>query len=164
MLTKLINNILGPWLSKVLGGVALGALIFSGVLWLQLSHTKSELGSAKEVIQGLEGWQGQMVTAIGLASGSKVTTTTAQAQVQALGQSLASVKGKLDVQNKAVDQLGEEKRRAEEAAAREAKARAAAISKADSLSKDLKERAGTAAADMEAEVRRAQDTVYEAGL
>ena len=72
-----------PLLSKVLGGALVGALIFSGVQTLRLSWSESALSSAKEVIQRLEGWQGQMVQTVGLASGNKgVTPKTAQAQVQ----------------------------------------------------------------------------------
>jgi hypothetical protein len=156
-----------PLLSKVLGGALAGALIFSGVQTARLGNAKAELLSAKEVIQHLEGWQGDMVTAIRLASGSdKVTKATAQVQVQAMGNSLVALHNSLKSSNDAVERLGEDKRRAEEAAAREAKARAAAIATADKLRDQLRVRAQApvSADQMEAEVRRAQDTLYEAGL
>lgn len=155
-----------PW-TKVLGASLAGALIFSGYLYVTKSWVEGELSSAKEVIQRLEGWQGDMVSTIRLASGNdKVTKETALAQVQALGDSLSTLNGALKLSNDAVDRLSEETRRAEEAAAREAKARAAAILTAEKLRDELNLRAGSpvSADEMEAEVRRAQDAAYEAGL
>ena len=92
--------------SKVLGGALAGALIFSGIQTLRLSWSEQALSSAKEVIQRLEGWQGQMVQAIGLASGNQsVTADTAQAQVQAMGTSLTTLANALKTSNDAVDRL-----------------------------------------------------------
>lgn len=162
-----LPNFVTPLWTKVLGGALAGALIFSGVQTVRLSFKDGELNSAKEVIQRLEGWQGGMVQTIRLATGNdKVTEKTAQAQVQAMGTSLVTLHNALKTSNDAVDRLAEDKRRAEEAAAREAKARAAAIAQAEKLSKELKARAGAPVPvdQMEAEVRRAQDTLYEAGL
>lgn len=152
--------------TKVLGGALAGSLIISGVLGGLYAWKCSELTSAKEVIQRLEGWQGSMVTTVSLASGSKVTVETAQAQVQALGTSLASTKAELGKQNRAVEQLGEEKRAAEAAAAREAKARAAAIQSAQDLAKQLLDQSQSPVSSdkTDAEVRRTQDQLYEAGL
>jgi cysteinyl-tRNA synthetase len=153
--------------TKVLGGALAGALILSGVQTARLSWTKSELHSAKEVIQRLEGWQGGMVQAIRLASGNaKVTEKTAQAQVQAMGTSLVSLHNALKTSNDAVDRLAEDKRRADEVAAREAKARAAAIRTAEQLRDQLRVQAQkpVAPADVEAEIRRTQDELFEAGL
>lgn len=163
----MIKQLTTPLVSKVLGGALAGALIFSGVQTVRLGWVQSELSSAKEVIQRLEGWQGEMVTAIRLASGNDtVTAKQAQAQVQAMGTSLVTLHSSLKTSNDAVDRLAEDKRRAEAAAAREAKARAAAIAQAEKLAAQLKSRASApvSADQMEAEVRRAQDTVYEAGL
>jgi len=108
-----------------------------------------------------------MVQSIGLASGNQaVTAETAQAQVQAMGTSLVTLHNALRTSNDAVDRLAEETRRAREAAAREATARAAAIATAERLRVQLQERALTPVdpSEMEAEVRRAQDATYEAGL
>lgn len=164
MLSKLAGVSL---VSKVLGGALAGALVFSGVQTARLSWKTSELNSAKEVIQGLTTWQGEMVTTIRLASGSPGTTkNTAKAQVQAMGTSLVTLHNALKTSNDAVDRLAEDKRRAEAVAAREAKARAAAIAAADKLKKELRDRAQAPVApdQMEAEVRRTQDALYEAGL
>jgi hypothetical protein len=156
-----------PSLSKVLGGALVGALIFSGVQTVRLSLANSALGSAKEVILRLTDWQAGMVHTVQLASGSpRVTADTAQAQVQAMGNSLQTLHGALKESNDAVDRLAEETRRAREVAAREAKARAAAIRTAEQLRDQLRERAVAPVPvdQMEAEVRRAQDATYEAGL
>jgi hypothetical protein len=149
----------------VLGGALVGALIFSGVQSLRLTWKSNELSSAKEVIQHLEGWQGGMVQAVRLASGNNsVTKDTAQAQVQAIGADLATLHNALKTSNDAVDRLAEEKKSAEEAAAREAKTRAAAIRDAEKLRDQL--RAGAthpvSQADIDKEVRRTQDQLYEA--
>jgi hypothetical protein len=159
-------NIFSVLTSKIFGGALVGALIFSGVQTIRLEMTQSALGSAKEVIQRLSGWQGSMVQAVSLASGTQVTPDTAQAQVQAMGTSLQTLHTALKSSNDAVDRLAEQKRVAEEAAAREAKARAAAIAKANDLAKQLRLSAAAPVApdEMEAEVRRAQDLSYEAGL
>ena len=152
--------------TKVLGGALAGSLIISGVLGGLYAWKSSELNSAKEVIQRLEGWQGSMVTTISLASGSKVTVDSAHAQVQALGVSLASAKTEIGRQNQSIAQLGEEKRAAEAAAAREAKARAAAIQSAQELAKQLLDQSQSPVSSdqTDAEVRRTQDQLYEAGL
>lgn len=153
--------------SKVLGGALVGALIFSGVQSARLSWRTSELNRAKEVIQGLTTWQGEMVTTVRLASGSPGTTkNTAKAQVQAMGISLATLHSALRSSNDAIDRLAEDRRRAEEAAAREAKARAAAIAVAEKLKQQLRNRAVAPVSpdQMEAEVRRTQDALFEAGL
>lgn len=154
-------------LNKILGGALAGSLILSGILGVLLVTTRADLSGAKEVIRSLEGWQDQMVSAIGLASGNpKVTKDTAQAQVQSMGQSLIELHNALQISNNAVDRLAELRRMAEETAAREAKARAAAIRTAEGLRDELTSRSTepVAPADMEAEVRRAQDAAYEAGL
>lgn len=159
--------ILKPIITKVLGGALAGSLILAGIQTLRLSWSNSALSSAKEVIQRLEGWQGQMVQSIGLASGNHaVTKDTAQAQVQTMGTALTTLTNALKSSNDAVDRLAEDKRRADETAAREAQARAAAIATAEKLRDQLNERATkpVSADQMEAEVRRAQDAAYEAGL
>lgn len=155
-----------PW-TKVLGASLVGALILSGHLYLSKSWIEADLTNAKEVIKRLEGWQGGMVQTIRLASGNdKVTKDTAQAQVQTMGDSLSTLVGALKTSNDAVDRLSEQTRRAEEVAAREAEARAAAIHTAEQLREELANRASAPVSprDMEAEVRRAQDAAYEAGL
>lgn len=159
--------ILTPLKVKLLGGLLAGSLLISGGLGIALGIKGRELNSAKEVIQRLEGWQGGMVTAIRLASGNdQVTKDTAQAQVQAMGTSLITLHNALKTSNDAVDRLAEDKRRADEAAAREGKLRAAAIATAERLQKQLNQRAQAPVSpdEMEAEVRRAQDAQYEAGL
>lgn len=152
--------------TKVLGGALAGSLLLSGVLGVELHMARGELNSAKEVIQRLEGWQGGVVQSIRLATGNpKVTNDTAQAQVQAMGTSLVSLNNALKSSNDAVDRLGEEKRAADLAAAREAKARAAAIATAERLSAQMKAGASkpVTQSEIEAEVRRTQTELYEAG-
>lgn len=160
-----MTNPFSTLFTKVLGGALVGAAIFSGVQTLRLSHAKSELNGTKEVIQRLEGWQGGVVQAIRLASGNpQVTNETAQAQVQAMGTSLVDLHNALKTSNDAVDRLAGEKRAADEAAAREAKARAAAIATAEKLSAQLKKGAlkPVTQSEIEAEIRRTQDELYEA--
>lgn len=151
-------------LSKYLIG---GSLILSGVLAIALGIAVNGWQSAKEVIRDLEGWQGGMVQATRLASGnSEVTKDTAQAQVQALGTNLITLHNALKLSNDAVDKLAEDRRRAEEVAAREAEARAAAIVTAEKLRDELRGRYNAPVPEerMEEEIRRAQDASYEAGL
>lgn len=152
-------------LPKVLGGALAGALIFSGVQSFRLNRSEAALGSAKEVIQRLTVWRGEMVTTVALASGSVVTVDTAKAQVQAMGSSLATLNGALKMSNDAVDRLADQKREAELRVASEMKARAAAIAKAQDLARQLRLSAvrPVEPEQMEAEIRRAQDLAYEAG-
>lgn len=169
MLKNLLNFLPFPLpsMSKLMGVGLLGALIFAGVQTVRLRFANSELSNREEVIQRLTDWQGSIVQAIGLASGNPQTNaTTAQAQVQAMGNSLVTLHNALKISNDAVDRLAEETRRAREAAAREASARAAAIRRADELARQLRDRAQAPVSpdQMEAEVRRAQDAAYEAGL
>jgi cysteinyl-tRNA synthetase len=155
-----------PSLTKVLGGALVGSLLLSGVLGGLLAWKGHELNNAKEVIQRLEGWQGGIVQSIRLATGNNaVTKDTAQNQVQAMGNSLVALNNALKTSNDAVERLGEEKRAAEQAAAREAKARAAAIATAEKLSAQMKAGAAkpVSQADIEKEIRRTQDELYEAG-
>lgn len=163
----LIDHLVKPLVAKVMAGALAGSLILSGVLGVSLYLRGLELESAKEVIQDLADWQGDMVQAIRLASGSPETTEkTARAQVQAMGQSLLVLNGALTTANNAVDRLADEKAKAEAIAEREMRARAAAMATAERLLKELQARGQVpvAAEDMEAEVRRAQDAAYEAGL
>lgn len=146
--------------SRVLGSALVGALVFSGVQTVRLNN-------AKEVIQSLTDWQGAMVQTIRLASGnSDVATDTAQAQVQSMGQSLTVLHSSLKLSNDAVDRMEQEARKARAEAEREMARRAAAIRTAEQLREQLRERATTPVApdEVEAEVRRAQDAAYEAGL
>lgn len=156
------------WITtKVLGGSLAGSLILSGILALLLFNANTDLSRAKEVIRSLEGWQGQMVTAIGLASGNpEVSKDTAETQVQAMGQNLIALHNALQMSNDAVDRLAEDKARAEAAAKREAKARAAAMATAERVRDELGGRGEKPVSPdhMEEEVRRAQDASYEAGL
>lgn len=108
-----------------------------------------------------------MVGSIRLASGnSAVTVTTANQQVQALGQSYTALKGSVATANSALDQLALDSKRAKEAAAREETLRAAAISNAADLRAQLKTQAASSVPkeQMEATVRQLQDKLYEVGL
>lgn len=144
-----------------------GSLILSGVLGLLLLNARADLSQAKEVIRSLEGWQGQMVSSIGLASGNKdVTKDTAQAQVQALGNSLVDLKLAIQTSNHAVERMAEQKRQAEIAADRERAFRSAAIVSASRTRDELNGRSEKPASIQfhEEEIRLAQDAAYEAGL
>jgi predicted house-cleaning NTP pyrophosphatase (Maf/HAM1 superfamily) len=147
-------------LSKILGAGLAGALILSVVQSVRLA-------SAKEVIQRLEGWQGDVVTAIRLASASpEVTADTAKGQVQAMGQSLSTLNAALTKSNDLVEEMGRQKAEADSRAEAESRARAEAIKRADSLAAQLRAGASkpVSPAEMEKEVRRVQDLAYDAGV
>lgn len=149
--------------TKVLGGALAGSLILSGILGVQLAFTKSELSSAKEVIQDLTSWRDDMIGSIRLATGSPDTDAkTAKMQVQALGQAHTALKETVKSQNSAIAALEQGTLRAKQAAAREASARAAAINRAEDLEAELVTRVPRQ--DVEAAVREVQDMLYEAGL
>lgn len=153
--------------TKVLGGSLVGALILSGVLGIALYVTSLRLTNAKEVIRNLTDWQSEMVSAVSLASGNpEVTKLTAKAQVQAIGNSLSTLNSALKTSNDAVEKLAQQRKEALARAAQAGKERAAAIKKAETLAAQLRTSAETSVSpeEMEAEVRRVQDLVYEAGL
>lgn len=152
-------------MTKILGGALGGALLLSGYLAISKALLVRDLKAAKEVIFNLEGWQGDMVTAIRLASGNpSVNVKSAQGQVQALGQALADAKQALKTSNEAVDRLAEATAKAQAAALRESHARSAAIKATDNLADELARRALSTEEDVDAAVRRIQDDVYGVGL
>jgi hypothetical protein len=154
-------------LDKILGVGMAGSLLFCGVQTIRLHIDSTELRHRKEVIQSLTAWRDDMVTTIRLASGNtKVDPDTARPQVVSMGNALVSLNTALGKQNDAVAALTQQKAEAEARADAEAKKRAAAIARADDLASQLDQSAlkPVNPQDMEAEVRRAQDLTYEAGL
>ena len=159
--------ILSPIISKVLAGALAGSLILSGILGLLLSNARTDLSSAKEVIRSLEGWQGQMVTAIGLASGnSEVTKDTAQAQVQALGTIRIELKNAVARQNAQIEELSAKTAEAQRRAEQERRYRVKAVERANVVRFEFEELAKTSVPQdqVEIRIREMQDQLYEAGL
>lgn len=151
--------------SKVLGGALAGALLLSGGLTIKLAFTSHELKNAKEVISNLVEWQDGIVDTTRLASGSnEITAKTAQAQIQQLGYIRIELKNSVEIQNDAIEQLERESQLAQALVARASQQKQAAIQRADQLEKQLRNRAGVPAANMEQAVRQTQDEIYEAGL
>lgn len=153
--------------TKVLGYSLLGSLLLAGVLFGIIALKTSQLNSAKEVIQDLNRWRDGVVVTTRLASGNpEVTPETTVNQIQAMGNSLAALHTSLKNSNDAVDKLAEEAEQAKEKARQEAKRRAAAIREAERLAAKLERASLTPVSpeDVEAEIRRTQDELFEAGL
>jgi hypothetical protein len=153
--------------TKLLGYGLAGSLLISGGLGIALAVSNHRLSSAKEVILVLDRWQDGVIGSLRLASGNnEVTADTAQLQIAALGNSLVTLHSSLKQSNDAVDKLAEDAARAQALAQKEAQARAAAIKKADQLAAQLHAGAATSVApeEIEAEIRRTQDELYEASL
>lgn len=143
-----------------------GSLIFGGVQTIRLAMTDKELRHRKEVIQNLTAWRDDLVSSIRLASGSpKVTHDSAKAQILALGQSVTLLKESIIDQNKRIDQLGEQTVAAQKLAKVEREKREAAITTARKLAAHLETEATKAVQpnEVEAEIRRVQDQLYENG-
>ncbi len=150
--------------SKIFGGLLLLSLITLGpALWI----TRAKLADARETITALQTWQSEMIGAIRLAAENPdVDATTAKEQVQALGHVRITLTSAIESQNAAIEAMHQQSEAAQ-ATAREAEAkRRAAVKKAEALQAELRKRAGAPVppADLEQEVRRSQDLLYDEGL
>lgn len=149
-----------PLLSKILGGTTLVLAIAAGIfysLWQGALHREGVLKT----------WQRDTVAAVAQEAGNPaVTAATASAQIHAMGRSLANALAAVKIQSQAVDHLADMTKMANERADAEARARASAVKRAESLAGQLAEEAKTpySQADLDAEIRRIQDQIYEAGL
>ena len=161
---KVASRLFTAFTSKLFGGLLILALVTLGPA---LYFTRDKLFDARERVQQLTDWQFEMVDAIRLASNNpKVTTRTAKAQVQELGFIRIKLTNAIEDQNAAIVMMEQQSQAAMAAAARARKQRAAATRRAEALAQELRNRARVPApaANMEAEVRRTQDELYEAGI
>jgi len=150
--------------SKIFGALLIVSLITLGpALWI----TRGKLIDARETIAGLRSWQSELVDAIRLAAENPdVDSKTAKAQVQSLGYVRIKLTSAIKSQNEAIDALQEQSEQAMAAAREAERKRRAAVQQSKALQAELRRRAGfpVPADQLEAEIRRSQDQVYEAGL
>ena len=146
MLTRLLSP-------KILGG----SHILAGILGILLAISQYRLSHAKEVIQGLTVWQGEMVDTVRLASGNSDTTRdTAKVQVQAMGQTIAGLHAAIQRSNDKVNELEAASKAAIDAGKATARKREAELKTTERARDEILKSGGT--------VRSIQDQVFEAGL
>jgi hypothetical protein len=153
---------------------ALTSKIFGGLLALSLLTlvpglliTRHRLAEARETITELVDWRIGIIDAIRIAADNpEVDAKTAAAQVQALGVTRVNLTNAVKDQNAAITAIEQESAAALDMAREAEQQRRAAIKRSEALQAELRSRAAAPApaADMEAEVRRSQDDLYEAGL
>jgi C4-dicarboxylate-specific signal transduction histidine kinase len=153
---------------------ALTSKIFGGLLALSLLTlgpglliTRHRLAEARETITELVDWRIGIIDAIRIAADNpEIDARTAAAQVQALGVTRVNLTNAVKDQNAAITAIEQESAAALDMAREAEEQRRAAIRRTEALQAELRRRAAAPApaADMEAEVRRSQDELYEAGL
>jgi len=115
----------------------------------------------------LKEWQTTVLHSVQTASANpKLVVKDVPAQIDVLGKSLLNFKNQIVVQNKAVDDLATKRNEALAARDREAALRKEVIIQSQSLAQQLRNEALTPVdrTKLETELRRVQDTAWEAGL
>jgi hypothetical protein len=115
----------------------------------------------------LRQWQKDIVATTKVASGNpKLDAGTTGQQITLMGTAITNLKGSIEVQNKAVAKLGEDRQTALAKADREAVLRKEVIEQSESLARQLRDGSLSPVAKekLEEELRRVQDLAWEAGL